>query len=397
MKILVVTPTFLPIIGGAETGIHEICKRLGKHHEVRILTPSPPEQISFQQGVEDTYFNEKNYEVCHFKDTFNLTKIRGQRLLGRLIPPFSISYIWSVFGQVKIFHPDIINFHYVIPSGLALIMVRMLTNIPVVLSLIGRTDVLKNENDYFKKHRIYFLTVLKFASSIISISQYTLGQFYKKILVKIIPYGVDTKRFSPKVNGEKVREKLGIDRNKIILFTLQRLVKVKRVDILIESLKYVLEVNKDVFLVIAGKGPEEQSLKALAKEMGVNNNVVFAKYVPEKDLPKYFAMSDIFIFSSSNETFGIVMSQAMASGKPIVSVNSTAIPEVVDNGKNGILTDSLDPKEITAAVIELLSDGDILEEYSKNSRNKAIEKYDWEIIAQQYEQVFKELAKGVRI
>jgi len=393
MRILVVTPTFLPIIGGAEIGIYEIYRRLGRYHDVRILTSSHSEQIIFQQGAEDIYFSEKNFEVYYFKDRLNLTKMRGQRILGRLIPPFSISYVWAVFKQIKTFRPDVINFHYVIPGGLALIMVRILTKIPVVLSLIGRTDVLRDDNPYFKKHHIYFLAILKSASYVISISRYILDQFSERIPVKIIPYGVDTKRFSPKVNGEEVRERLGIDRNKVILFTLQRLIKVKKVDILIKSLKYILEVNRDIVLVIGGKGPEEHSLKALVEELKLYDNVIFTGYIPEKDLPKYFAMSDIFVFSSSNETFGIVISQAMASGKPIVSVNSTAIPEVVDNGINGILVGSLNPKDFAAVVIKLLSNRDILERYSKNSRKKAVEKYDWNIIAQEYEQVFKNLVK----
>ncbi len=396
MNILVVTPTFLPIVGGAEIGIHEIFKRLGKLHEVRILTPTHTQRIYSQQGAEDIAFSEKNYEVHHFKDTFNLTEIWGQRIFGRLIPPLSISYIWAIFRQVRIFSPDIIIFHYAIPAGLALVMIRLITKIPVVLSLIGRTDVLKDDNLYFKKHRIYFLSILKFASCIISISQYTLGEFYGRIPVSVIPYGVDTKRFSPKANGEKVRESLGIDKNKVILFALQRLVKVKRVDILVKSFKYVLEVNKDAFLVIGGKGYEEQSLKVLAKKIGVYDNVIFTGYISEQDIPNYFAMADVFVFSSPNETFGIVIAQGMSSGKPIVSINSTAIPEVVDNGKNGLLVESLNPKEFAGAVIKLLCSKSLREKFSKHSRKKAVEKYDWDVIAQQYDQIIKDLVNKGR-
>jgi len=143
--------------------------------------------------------------------------------------------------------------------------------------------------------------------------------------------------------------------------------------------------------LIGGKGQEEQSLKSLAKKLGVYDNVLFTEYIPEKDTPKYFAMSDIFVFSSSNETFGIVISQAMASGKPIVSINSTAIPEVVDNGINGMLVESLNPKKFAAALIKLLSSKDVLKQYSENGRKKAVEKYDWDIIAHQYEEIFKNL------
>ncbi len=393
MKILVVTPTFLPVVGGAELGIYEIYNRLGKHHDIRILTPEFPQKIISRQGVKDKYFSKKNLKVRRFKDRFNLAKMRGQRILGRLIPPLSISYIWPVFSQIKKFHPDVINFHYVVPGGLSLIMVKKLTKIPIVLSLISRADVLKNINPYFKKHPSYFSAILKSVSCIAPISPYYSGEILKNIPTKIIPYGVDTKRFSPGISGEKNKNRLKIDKNKIILFTLQRLVKVKRIDILIKSLEYILKTNKNVLLVIGGKGPEENSLKDLAKKIGLYDNIMFAGYIPEKDLPKYFAMSDIFVFSSINETFGIIFPQAMASGKPIVAINSTAIPKVVDNGLNGTLVGSLKPKQFAKAVVKLMNDKNLMKKYSQNGRKKAVEKYDWDIIAQQYEQVFQNLIK----
>ena len=393
MKILVVTPTFLPIIGGAELGIYELCKRLGGNNKVRILTPSHPDKIISKQGARDTYFSGNNFEVCHFRDIFNFTKIKGQKILGRLIPPASVSYIWTVFKQIKVFSPDVINFHYIVPGGLALILLKKLTKIPVVLSLIGRTDVLRDSNQYFKKHQKYFINVLKSANCVISISRYILGPYFKQIPFKIIPYGVDTKRFSPKVDGRRTKNSLGIGKNKVILFALQRLEKVKKVDILIRSLKYIIETNQDVFLVIGGKGREEQSLKTLARKLGVYNNVIFTGYIPERDLPKYFAMSDVFIFSSPNETFGIVVAQAMSSGKPIVAVNSTSIPEVVDNNVNGILVKPLSAKKLAIDVIKVLNNRNILEKYSINSREKAVAEYDWDNIAWQYNQIFSKLIK----
>ncbi|MBW1930952.1 MAG: glycosyltransferase family 4 protein [Deltaproteobacteria bacterium] len=393
MRILVVTPTFLPIIGGAEIGIYEMYKRLSKHHDVRILTPSYSQKVISMQGAKDEHFSEINFEVCRFKDRVNLRGISKKRILGRLIPPFSISFVWAVFKQIKMFQPNLINFHYVIPGGLALVAVRMLTRIPVVLSLVSRMDVLRDSNPYFRRYRICFLAILKLASEIIANSRYYFGRFSEGMSAKIIPYGVNTKRYSPEVNGEEVREKLGIDKKQVVLFALQRLVKVKNVDVLIRSLKYILGVYENVVLVISGKGPEEASLRALVKQLNLDKNIIITGYVPENELPKYFAMSDIFVLPSPNETFGVVISQAMASGKPIVSVNSSALPEVVRDGIDGILAESCSPKDFATAVIRLLSSRSMLEECSRNGRRKALEKYDWDIISQQYEEIFEKLTK----
>jgi len=389
MRILVVTPTFLPIAGGAELGIYEIYQRLGKSHTVCILTPNLSDYLISQHGGKDMYFEEVNFEVHHFNDIFNFTKLRRKKIFGKIIFPFSLSYILAVFKQIRNFKPDVINFHYFVPSGFAIILVRMLTKIPTILSLVGRKDLLDNKISFFKKK--YIQTVFKSVSCVISISRFCLYKSARCKSVKVIPYGVDTERFSPKVNGEEIRRKLGICNGKLVLFALQRLVKVKRVDVLIKSMKYILGVNNEVVLVVGGKGPEEFSLKNLVEELGIKDNIIFAGYIPENELPKYFAMSDIFVFYSLCETFGIVLVQAMASGKPIVSVNSTAIPEVVDNGLNGLLVEPLNSKQFAEAVIRLLNDEKLCLEYSRNGRGKAIEKYNWSSIAREYEGVMKVL------
>lgn len=388
MRILVVTPTFLPIMGGAETGLYELYKRIGTRHEVHILTPRHRTQVISGQGVKDSYFTEENFKIFRFIDSFNLERLKFP--FKEVIPPFSLSYITAVLSHVREFRPHVINFHYAIPGGLALILVRAVTGTPVVLSLIGRTDVLGDETPFLR--RTYIWRVVKAASSVVSISQYCLRWPPGTRVGTIIPYGVDTTRFSPYVKGEELKKKLGLN-NKTVLFTLQRLTRVKRVDILLESMKYIVKDHKNTVLVIGGKGPEEPELRRLVAEWGVDNHVLFAGYIPECELPSYFAMADIFTFHSTHETFGIVLAQSMASGKPIVSVNTTAIPEVVDNNVNGILVDPLDAEKIARAVLTLINDPSRAETYGMNGRRKAVDKYDWEIVAHQYEEVFKKVVK----
>jgi len=390
MKILVVTPTFLPVVGGAELGIFEIYQRLGKRHNVHILTPSLEKSRILEYAHKDVYFKEASFKVYRFDDKAYLDRIGQRQLyLKGLAPPFSLSYIMVVFRYISNFRPDIINFNYVFPGGLALILLRALTKIPVVLSLVGRTDVIGEQSSRFRRY--YFWRVVKSSSIVISNSSYYLRLPSNSVIERIIPYGVNINRFSPGIEGVEIRRKLAIAEDKIVLFTLQRLSSVKRVDILIRSLKYILEVNEDVVLVIGGKGPEEYSLKMLADKLNLSRNIIFAGYINEIDLPRYFAMADIFVFSSPSETFGIVLVQAMASGKPIVAMNYSAIPEVVDDYLTGLLVKSLQPKDFAEKVIELLNSPNLSEVISKNGRKKAVEKYNWDVIVQEYDQLFKYL------
>lgn len=390
MKIIVLTPTFLPVVGGAEIGIYEVCQRLSKSHRIRILTPILPKQLIHRFGTEDTYLTSVNFEVCRFGDIFNLAKIGGQRLLKGFFPPFSISSVSVLLNHINQFKPDLINVHYAIPTGLAATIARVCRSLPVVLSLVGR-DIPGPETPFFWRN--YVKLVCKNVSEVTFISEYCRKSLFgsKDHRGYVIPYGVDINRFTPELAGLSIKKKLGVPEDRRVLFTLQRLEKIKRVDILIRSLRYVLEVNSEVVLVIGGKGPEESALKSLAKQLKVEDSVIFTGYIPERELPEYFAMADVFTFHSTYETFGIVLAQAMASGLPIVTVNSAAIPEAINVGTTGLLVEPLNPKEFAKAVVDLLNNEELSLKFSQNGRKKAIEKYSWDSIAYQYQRVFEDL------
>ncbi len=129
-KILVVTPTFFPTMGGAERGIYEIYKRLSHRYEVHILSPylKGSSETIWPPGIESASFTMHQYV-----DRINLLKVKGQRLLWGLVPPFSISMARATQQLVDHIKPDVANVHYAIPSGLAVHVLRN-QRIPVVLS-----------------------------------------------------------------------------------------------------------------------------------------------------------------------------------------------------------------------------------------------------------------------
>lgn len=386
MKILAVTHTFLPAVGGAELGMHEIFQRLGRNHEVYILLPRLEKKHIEKWGVMDSAYESGNYQVIHFSNLWRVPK-KLYHFLGGIIPPISLSLVLATFKQIKKINPDIINFHFFIHTGLAITLAKIFTKIPIVLNLTGRNDVLVNMPFFWK---FYFKFIIKFTDRIISISKFCLGgaQINKH---EVISYGVDIKRFSPEVNGSRVRKKLNISKEKIVLFALQRLSFEKRVDIVIEAMKYIVEENLNTVLIIGGKGEEENKLKALANKLELKDNIIFAGYILEEELPEFFACSDIFVFHSTFETFGLVFPQAFASGKPIVTVNTTAIPEVVEDEITGILVEPLNPEQFAKGVIRLIEDENLRKKLSRKARETAIKKYNWETIASSYEGVFSQI------
>lgn len=391
MRMLVLTPTFLPIVGGAELVIYEVYRRLSSTHEVFVLTP----KLQMDRRVKspaDHHSQAAHFMVGTFEDRFNLLKLRGHRKLRGLIPPFSLSAIRAMASSVKELKPEVINAHYAVPTGLAAIVIGGVQGIPVVLTFTGR-DVPGPATPPLWKY--YDRLIAKLATDVTYISDYCRTAIHgalHKGRGRTIYGGVDVHRFNPRVEGLSVRNHLGVAGDALVLFALQRLSPEKRTGIILRSMSHILNRYEDVILVIGGKGSEELYLRALAGELGIEDHVLFTGYIPDEKLPEYFAMADIFVFHSTYETFGLVLAQAMAAGKPIVSVKSTAIPEVAENGTHAILVEPLNPEAFSEAVLMLAADPELRQKMGRNGRERAVQKFDWDRIAAQYETVLTQAA-----
>jgi glycosyltransferase involved in cell wall biosynthesis len=142
-----------------------------------------------------------------------------------------------------------------------------------------------------------------------------------------------------------------------------------------------------VRLVIGGIGPEEGALRALAAELGVDKHVWFAGYIPRAELPNYFAAADLFAFHSTFETFGIAVAQAMSYGLPVVTVRSTALPEIVGDG--GVIVAEGDPRAFGDALAALAHDEARSRALGGHGRRRAEALFSWDSIAAQYTAVLE--------
>jgi len=159
-----------------------------------------------------------------------------------------------------------------------------------------------------------------------------------------------------------------------------RLLPHKNVDVLLRATKLLRERLPNISLSIIGEGPEKKSLETLAKELGIEKNVLFLGFFDDqKDLYRTLLASRVFILPSTREGFGIAALEANACGLPFITINdeNNATRELIVNGENGILTD-LDEKQIADASEKLLDEGKDRLFY----RGYA-EKYNWDRIVNQ--------------
>ncbi len=384
MRILVITPYFFPKIGGAELGIYEIYRRLSKDHDVRVLCPFVDKKYDENYPI--------NFDVVNFKDNYGFHKLMGHKIINEVAPPISHSAFNAVKSNIMEFDPDVINLHYAIPYGPAVI--KHSKKRPIVLSIVGR-EVPGPDTPFLWKY--YIRNVIKNVTDTIYITKYCRTQIFGNNYTKghIIPYGVDASKFkNAKDVSNTLREDMDISSKSIVLFALQRLDREKRVDMIIESFGILYKKYKNIKLIIGGTGPEEEELKKLSRSLGLEKNILFTGYIGNQDLPRYLNMCDIFVFHSTFETFGIVLAEAMMAKKPIVSVNTTAIPEVVEDGESGLVVEPLNPSALANAISRLIEDEGLREKMARRGYEKAFKEYDWDNIALRYEQVLKKASMG---
>jgi len=171
---------------------------------------------------------------------------------------------------------------------------------------------------------------------------------------EVIATGVDCERFSPNISGKEVREKYGLDGCRMIL-TVGRVAKEKNLELLLGGFKELIKKEKCAKLLIVGKGPAMEEYKALTKEMGLDQDVLFTGFIPDDQLASYYAACDAFAIASKFETQGIAAVEAMACGKPIAGMRSKALPEIIREGENGYLFDD-DPKSCADALDRAIND-----------------------------------------
>ena len=212
--------------------------------------------------------------------------------------------------------------------------------------------------------------------------------------------GIDKEKITVVYNGididlyKKIKVKGKYEKPTIV--TVCRLVSYKRINDLINALAILKADIPDIKLKIIGKGPHEDHLKKLTKDLGLGNNVEFlGKIDITEDLIKILKKSHVFSLPSIVEGFGMVVVEAMAAGLPYVASDISPIREVTQNGIGGFLHQPKNVEDIASKIKILLTDDSIRDEKIKDT-SRIVQKYEWLKIANQLENCYKKICNGGR-
>jgi glycosyltransferase involved in cell wall biosynthesis len=219
--------------------------------------------------------------------------------------------------------------------------------------------------------------------------------------ISVVWNGVDPERYDPaKVKAqeiEEVRKRHDIPDDGCMLLFLGRLTWVKGVRNLVQAMPLVLRDFPKTKLVILGKGEEQRDIDEITSRLGIKENVECRfEFVSEQERIAHYAASDVCVFPSIYEPFGIVSLEAMSMAKPVVVGAQGVVgfrEQVISSGEdqNGVHVNGNDPADIAWGIKEVLKDPERAKKWGKNGRKRVLQYFTWRKAAEQTLQIYESL------
>ncbi|ESP86903.1 glycosyltransferase family 4 protein [Candidatus Halobonum tyrrellensis] len=150
----------------------------------------------------------------------------------------------------------------------------------------------------------------------------------------------------------------------------------------------------DVGFKLVGQGPLEEKLRRKADDLGIADRTEFLGYTERDRLLQLFGEATVFVLPSHYEGLPTTLLEAMASGTPVVATAVSGVPDVVDDGENGLLVPPREPTRIADSVSRLLDDPELSERLSRAGRETIEREYTWESIGREFESLYATLVDG---
>ena len=376
MRIVQVSPWFLPHVGGVESHVYSLSAELVKRgHEVEVITSKHKRDIPGREMMD-------GFTVTRLKPAATMLRTpivpRTRGILkeseadvfhAHSPPPLAAYYASKASLDKKI--PFVLTYHcdIEIPSIFGIVVEE------VYRRTIGRRTM--------KRANKIIVTTETYAATSRAVWKYS---------PEVIPNPVDYEFFRPGIDGSAVRKFLRVKEDEHILLWIGRVVPHKGIEYLVEAARYVDNAR----FLIGGDGPHLNAVKRVSRAAGVEDRVVFLGRLKRSELPKYYAACDVFVLPSVSrlEAFGIVALEAMSSGKPVVVTDMPGVREIITNGVEGLLCEPLSAGDLAEKLKRLLADPELRRKMGDAGRKKVVEKFGIKQVVDKVEKVYKEVASG---
>lgn len=339
-----------------------LCKGLEKRgHDVTFAYRKPPlpvedsiEKRVRQAGVKATDQFQLDHSIKFYHPSFFFTHLRDITALTRYL------------REEKF---DILNVHHSHGHLLGGIAAKR-SGYPVI---VIRTD---HKRDPLKPHWGNRFLISQFTDGMITFSEKARREDARRFglpierVLKVLP-ALDLKRYDPHRKFKDMRTHFGIGPGEIVIGMIARFQKYRRTAVFLEGIKTIVRDFPNIRVLLVGRSSQmEQSVIQPMKRLGVERWVTLGGYRTE-DYLDTLACMDIFVFlMAGSDGTARALREAMAMGKPVIVANRGMLPELVENGRSGLVVNDT-PEELAQAVLQLLRHPEMRESFGKAAYQKA--------------------------
>lgn len=375
MKIgIVCYPTF----GGSGVLATELGMALSqKGHEIHFITYQQPVRLHFHPNI---YYHEVSVPTYPLFD----------------FPPYETALTSTLVNVITNNNLDLLHVHYAIPHASAAYFARQILkksgrDIPYITTLHG-TDITLVGRDQTYAPVVAFSINESDAITAVShnLKEETMTSFPIEKDIHVIHNFIDINRFyqSDKDHFKKMLAPNG----ERILAHVSNFRKVKRVEDVIHVFQKVREKMPCKLLMI-GDGPERPNAEELSRSLEVCNDIRFLG--KQEQMDEILSISDLFLLTSSYESFGLSALEAMSCGVPVISTNAGGLGEINVHGYTGYLSNVADVDDMAQHAVSILENEQILNQFKTQAKTHAM-KFEKQHIIPQYEQLYNEVVQNYK-
>ncbi|HLA96674.1 MAG TPA: N-acetyl-alpha-D-glucosaminyl L-malate synthase BshA, partial [Pyrinomonadaceae bacterium] len=279
---------------------------------------------------------------------------------------------------------DLFHVHYAIPHSISGILARESIKdkryVPVITTLHGTDITLVGADRSYLPITRYALQQSDGVTAVSKFLKRATIETFDFDEVEVIPNFICPTHYK-KLPDSPLRQELAPNGGKLLVHV-SNFRPVKRTADCVEIFTRAKKEFGDLRLVMVGDGPELSAVKHLAKNLGVGNDVVFVG--KKANIADYLGVSDIFLLPSELESFGLAALEAHACELPVIATRIGGIPEVVNDGESGFLSDVGDVEKMAEDTLKLLRDDDMRQAFGERGRELSVQRYSTDKIIPQY-------------
>jgi glycosyltransferase involved in cell wall biosynthesis len=385
MRILFCNYEYPPLGGGGGVVMAALARELARRHTVTVLTSRamglPTESLDGGvRVVRAPVFFRRELAVANVASMMAYLPMAALRGLSL-----------RRFGSF-----DLINTHFVVPTGPVGDLLGRIYGIPNVLSVHGGD--LYDPSKRLSPHRIRLLRrpigyLLRRADALVGQSRNTLQhvqEFYGiRRRSRLIPLGIDRPPQVPRTS----RSEFGIPDDAFVMVTVGRLVARKATVRLVEAM--AAAHRPGVHLLIVGDGPDADAVRRAAADLGLSNRVHLLGQVTEVRKYQALGVADVFVSATQHEGFGLVFLEAMAYGLPVICYDHGGQTDFLVDGETGHLVPLNDLDRLTRSIVNLHDHPPVRAAMAAHNLQR-VEDYFIDTCANRYEALFQEVIEGFK-